>query len=123
MNKPSNLVLLIEDEPKIRRFLRAGFEINGFSVLEAENAAAALRVLEALHDVRLLFADIQMPGALNGMDLAREVHARWPNVLLVVASGPTRLSRAEITDDGRFIGKPYGAAELLTEVDDLMCKS
>jgi two-component system KDP operon response regulator KdpE len=37
MNKPSNLVLLIEDEPKIRRFLRAGFEIHGFSVLEAES--------------------------------------------------------------------------------------
>ena len=38
MNKPSNVVLLIDDEPKIRRFLRAGFELHGFSVLEAENA-------------------------------------------------------------------------------------
>ena len=64
-----------------------------------------------------------MPGALNGMDLAREAHARWPNVLLVVAPGQTKPSRAEIPDDGRFIGKPYGAAELFTEVDDLMRKS
>jgi hypothetical protein len=37
--------------------------------------------------VRLLFTDIQMPGALDGMDLARAVHARWPGVLLVIASG------------------------------------
>ena len=64
-----------------------------------------------------------MPGALNGMDLAREVHATGPNMLLVVASGQTKPSRAEIPDDGRFIGKPYGAAELFTEVDDLMRKS
>ena len=39
MSKPANVVLLIEDEPKIRRFLRAGFELQGFSVIEAENAA------------------------------------------------------------------------------------
>jgi two-component system, OmpR family, KDP operon response regulator KdpE len=44
MNKPSNLVLLIEDEPKIRRFLRAGFELHGgFSVQEAESAAGGLK--------------------------------------------------------------------------------
>lgn len=36
MSKPRNLVLLIDDEPKIRRFLHAGFEIHGFSVVEAE---------------------------------------------------------------------------------------
>jgi hypothetical protein len=46
-----------------------------------------------------------------------------PSVLLVIASGQTRPSRAEIPNDGRFIGKPYGAAELFTEVEDLMRKS
>ena len=74
-------------------------------------------------DVRLLFTDVQMPGKMNGMDLAREVHARWPNVLLVIASGETRPSCAEIPDDGRFISKPYSAAELFTEIDDLIGKS
>jgi two-component system, response regulator PdtaR len=102
--------------------LPPGLEEHGFDVMEAENAAAALRVLESHRDVRLLFTDIQMPGALSGMDLLREVHARWPNVLLVVASGQTKPSRAEIPD-GRLIGKPYGAADLFTEVDDLMRKS
>ena len=43
MSKPANVVLLIYDEPKIRRFLRAGFELNGYVVLEAENAADALK--------------------------------------------------------------------------------
>ena len=62
--------------------------------MEAENAAAALKVLESRRDVRLLFTDIQMPGALNGMDLAREVHARWPNVLLVITSRQRKPGRA-----------------------------
>jgi two-component system, response regulator PdtaR len=117
------LALVVDDEEILRLFAAGLFEEHGFDVMGAENAAAALRVLESHRDVRLLFTDIQMPGALNGMDLAREVHARWRNVLLVVASGQTKPSRAEIPDDGRFISKPYGAAELFTEVDDLMRKS
>ncbi|UGX90363.1 hypothetical protein G6321_00031520 [Bradyrhizobium barranii subsp. barranii] len=44
MSKPANIVLLIDDEPKIRRFLRAGFELNSFAVLEAENATEALKL-------------------------------------------------------------------------------
>jgi two-component system, response regulator PdtaR len=51
-------------------------EENDFSVLEAPDADAALRLLEARPDVRLLFTDVEMPGSLNGMELAREVHAR-----------------------------------------------
>jgi two-component system, response regulator PdtaR len=59
-------------------------------------------VLQSRSDVRLLFTDIQTPGALDGMDLVREVHARWPRVLLVIASGRRKPSQAEIPDDGRF---------------------
>ena len=70
----------------------------------------------------VLFTDIQTPGALDGMDLVREVHARWPRVLLVIASGRRKPSQAEIPDDGRFLSKPYGAEELFREVDDLMRK-
>ena len=54
------------------------------------------------------------------MNLAREVHARWPNILLVIASGQSKPPRVEIPDDGRFIGKPYGAVELFGQVDDLV---
>jgi two-component system, response regulator PdtaR len=55
-------------------------EHNGFRVVEAANADAALKLLETRDDVRLLFTDIQMPGSCDGMDLARQVHARWPNI-------------------------------------------
>jgi two-component system, response regulator PdtaR len=63
-----------------------------------------------------------MPGSLDGMDLARQVHARWPSVLLVITSGQVKPAQAEIPDDGRFVGKPYQAKDLLGEVDDLMSK-
>src|ERR1700722_11685907 len=81
------LALVVDDEELLRLFAAGLLEEHGFEVLEAENAAAALKVLESHHGVRLLFTDIQMPGVLNGLDLARKVHARWPGVLLVITSG------------------------------------
>jgi CheY-like chemotaxis protein len=113
-------ILVVEDETLIRLWAADLLEENGFSVLEAENAEAALKVLESRSDVKLLFTDVQMPGSINGMELAREVHARWPHVLLVITSGRERPKRAEIPDDGRFVAKPYSGEELLGQVKDLL---
>jgi CheY-like chemotaxis protein len=117
-SKPA--ILVVEDETLIRLWAAGLLEENGFSVLEAKDADAALKVLESRPDVKLLFTDVQMPGSLNGMELAREVHARWPHVLLVITSGRERPTRAEIPDDDRFVAKPYNAEELLGQVKDLL---
>jgi two-component system, response regulator PdtaR len=95
------VALVVEDEMLLRLHAAGLLEERGFAVLEAANATEALNVLQSRSDVRLLFTDIQMPGALDGMDLVREVHARWPRVLLVIASGRRKPSQAEIPDDGR----------------------
>jgi DNA-binding response OmpR family regulator len=116
-------ILVVEDEALIRLWVADILEENGFSVLEAKDADAALKLLESRRDVKLLFTDVQMPGTLNGMELAREVHARWPHILLVITSGRERPTRAEIPDDGRFVAKPYSGEELLVQVNDLMHKS
>jgi CheY-like chemotaxis protein len=67
-------VALVVDDEEVLRMFAAGLLDHGFEVVEAKNAAAALRELEAHPDVRLLFTDIQMPVASKGMDLAREAH-------------------------------------------------
>jgi two-component system, response regulator PdtaR len=69
-------ILVVEDEALIRLWAADLLEENGFCVLEAADADAALKLLETRPDVKLLFTDVQMPGSLNGMELAREVHAR-----------------------------------------------
>src|SRR5271157_2171262 len=116
------MALVVEDEALVRMYACDILEERGFHVLEAETAEAALKVIEAEPRVRLLFTDIQMPGAFDGMELARQVHARWPKVRLVITSGQKRPSRAEIPDDGRFVAKPYAAEDLIGEVNDLMRK-
>jgi DNA-binding NtrC family response regulator len=116
-------LLVVEDEALLRMIAADTLEENGFDVVEAANADAALKVLETRDDVRLLFTDVRMPGSCDGMDLARHVHARWPNILLVITSGHLRPAEEEIPDHGHFIGKPYRENDLLGEVKDMISKA
>ena len=110
------VVLVVDDEAVLRLIVSEVLEDNGFQVLEAENAKAALKVLADHPRVRVLFTDINMPGALDGLDLARQVHERWPAIKLVVTSGRLRPSDSEIPDSGRFIAKPYSPDALVEEI-------
>jgi CheY-like chemotaxis protein len=81
------VVLLVEDEPLVRMLGVDVLEDAGFTVVEAANASEALRALETRTDVRVLFTDVNMPGELDGLELARVVHQRWPDIRLLIASG------------------------------------
>ena len=113
MSKPANIVLLIDDEPKIRRFLRAGFELNGFAVLEAENATEALKIA-TFSSPDLIILDLGLPD-LHGADVLERLRA-WSNVPIIILSvvagedEKVRLLQAGADD---YVVKPFGMAELL----------
>ena len=106
-------MLLIEDEPKIRRFLRAGFEINGFSVLEAENAADGLKAA-TFSSPDLIILDLALPD-LHGTEVLERLRS-WSNVPIIILSvvssedEKVRLLQAGADD---YVVKPFGMAELL----------
>ena len=89
----SSVVLVVEDEALLRAFAAWQLEDAGFEVLQAANADQALRAMKSRPDVRVLFTDVQMPGRLDGMDLARSIHEQWPNVLHLITSGNSRPAR------------------------------
>src|SRR5215207_3108772 len=101
------VVLLVEDEPLVRMCAADMLEDEGFEVIEAATAPAALKILEKRDDVTALFTDIDMPGGMNGLELAKIVHSRWPHIALVVTSGVCRPSTDQLPHDGVFVGKPY----------------
>ena len=103
-----SVVLVVEDEALIRMGAADQLERSGYKVLEAGSATEALAILKARPEVQVLFTDIDMPGELDGMELAERVHQRWPKVLLLVTSGGASLADADIPDDGMFLAKPYG---------------
>jgi two-component system, OmpR family, KDP operon response regulator KdpE len=113
MNKPANVVLLIEDEPRIRRFLRAGFELNGFSVLEAENAAEGLKAA-TFGTPDLIVLDLNLPD-LHGTEVLDRLRS-WSNVpiiILSVVSGEDEKVRLLQSGADDYVVKPFGIAELL----------
>jgi two-component system, response regulator PdtaR len=114
------VILVVEDEPVLRILVGDILEDEGFVVAEAPNAEKAMEVLENRSDIRLLFTDINMPGAIDGVELARQVHERWPHIRLVITSGRKMLAHEEIPDDGRFLPKPYRPAELVGKVKELL---
>ncbi|MBD2749406.1 response regulator [Microvirga sp. BT688] len=115
------VVLLVEDEPLVRMTAADDLDDAGFRVLEAKNADEALVVLEAHSDeVQVLFADVNMPGSMDGMALAERVYQRWPHVLLLISSGYARPHPDEIPDHGRFVPKPYRGETLVRRITEMM---
>jgi len=106
---PPVVALVAEDEFLLRMEAADTLADAGFTVLEVATADAALRYLEEKDGVDLLFTDVNMPGDLDGFDLAREVAARWPETLIVVCSGATRPEPGDLPAKARFIGKPYSS--------------
>jgi two-component system, OmpR family, KDP operon response regulator KdpE len=113
MNKPSNVVLLIDDEPKIRRFLRAGFELHGFSVIEAENAEEGLKAA-TFNAPDLVILDLSLPD-LHGTEVLERLRS-WSNVPIIILSVVSSESeKVRLLQSGAddYVVKPFGIAELL----------
>lgn len=114
------LSVMIVDDEHILRFLAAEVLIDaGFDVVEAVDAKHALNTLEEQGEVDILFSDIRMPG-MDGLELASQVHARWPRIKLMLTSGDVRPSAHQIADDGKFIPKPYVLNDLPKRLADLV---
>lgn len=106
-------ILVVEDEPLIRLGLVSVIEEAGYIALEAANADAAIRVLEADSSVRLVVTDVDMPGSMDGIKLAHYVNRKWPPIKLIVISGKIGVKPGELPEGARFMGKPYQEAALL----------
>lgn len=88
----------------------------GLRVREAGDTDEALQAMDAYPDIGVLFTDIQMPGQIDGLELAEQVHRDRPDVELIVTSGETKLKDSELPDSGTFLSKPYHASRLIEVV-------
>jgi two-component sensor histidine kinase/CheY-like chemotaxis protein len=113
-------VLVVEDEMILRMRAVDLVEDAGFCPVEAVNADEAMSILESRSDISLLFTDIQMPGSMDGLKLARAVHERWPSIKIILVSGQVKPSDAERPADSRFFGKPLGVEQMITELQAMV---
>jgi CheY-like chemotaxis protein len=115
------VVLLVEDELLVRMAAADDLQDAGFHVLEAANADVALAVLESCsNDVQVLFTDIDMPGSMNGLDLAESVQQRWPHISLLISSAYHKPHPGQMPDEGRFVPKPYSREDVVQHIRELV---
>ncbi|KQS71777.1 hypothetical protein ASG39_21255 [Rhizobium sp. Leaf371] len=108
-------VLVVEDEMILLVDIVDLVEDNGHATLEAQNADVAMGLLERHADIDVLITDIDMPGSMDGLELARRARAIYPDIAVVVISGKWHASNDDVPPGGRFIPKPYPRSAI-TEV-------
>lgn len=110
--QPAREALVVEDEPMTRMVAADAISEVGVKVYEAGDAGEALHLLGEHPKVGLLFTDIELPGNMDGLVLAKEVHHVRPDVELVVTSGTHNLADSDLPDSGTFLSKPYRTERL-----------
>ncbi|MGZ5922492.1 MAG: response regulator [Rhizomicrobium sp.] len=102
-------VLLIEDEPLIRMGTCAMLEDGGYKVMEAANADEAKMLLAEHSEISIVITDVQMPGSMDGLALARLVIQNYVHIPVLITSGRADPRDARLDGAATYIPKPYTA--------------
>jgi two-component system KDP operon response regulator KdpE len=116
MTTEGPLVLVVEDEPQMRRFLRASLTAHSFRLVEAGTAQEALASITA-QSPEVILLDLGLPDR-DGIDLTREIRG-WSSVPIIVISARGReADKVEALDSGAddYLTKPFGVGELLARI-------
>jgi CheY-like chemotaxis protein len=107
-------VLIVEDDTELRRVTAALLEESELDIIECESAEAALAtMLLRGQDVSMIFADLRLPGVMDGIDLAREVKMRWPHLTVVLTSGNAGDRLSHLPAGVQYMPKPWQPLNVL----------
>lgn len=105
-------IMIVDDEPLIRAYARQIVEEAGYAAIEAANADQAMQLL-ADEGIAAMVTDVQMPGSMDGLQLARSVKARWPAIAIVVMSGRHLPLPTDVPVGTCFLSKPFSEQRLV----------
>jgi two-component system KDP operon response regulator KdpE len=116
MSEPAQVVLVVDDEIQIRRFLRTGFELNGFSVIEAGTGAEALRNA-SLQAIDVVIVDLALPD-MDGSKVVEQIRASSGVPIIVLSVRSSEAEKVRLLELGAddYVVKPFGMAELMARV-------
>lgn len=110
-------VLIVDDEPTVRKVLTETLRDSGFRPIEAESASEALRTLRYSGlDISVLVTDVKMPGHLDGIDLAKLAQKSWPWIKVIVTTGFEESVAKRLPPNVRFLPKPWMPDEIFAHI-------
>lgn len=110
------LVVVAEDDETMRLYLTGVLEKVDFRVLAAPDASEALALLQARDDIDALLTDVDMPGVMDGLALAKLARTCWPYLTIMVMSGRPLPLGYPLPDRVTFQSKPFGAFAMMTHL-------
>lgn len=117
-NGTAPIVLVVEDDPSLRALASALLEETDLQVMECEDAEQAFAALcKHGDDIALIFADVRLPGLLDGVDLAQRVKLLWPKIRMVVTTGYPGERLNALPDNVVFMPKPWLALDVLMQAE------
>ena len=112
-------VIVVEDEPLIRNELVEAFPHYGFHAFGAEDAPAALKILESqAENVRIVFTDVHLPSPMTGLALGQHIRKTWPWISLLITSGYGTPDPSHMPERSRFVLKPYKISKIAELIED-----
>jgi len=118
MNSTKSVILVVEDDPLILIHSRMALEDAGYEVVSAASGEAALCEVARRDDLDALFTDIELSGAVDGVSVAEAMRLANPDASIVVTSGKQAPCNDDLPDGGRFMAKPYTAAQMRRALAD-----
>jgi CheY-like chemotaxis protein len=108
------LILVVEDNDKVRAATVSRLESLGYAVLEAKTGSAAIPLLESGEPIALVFSDIVMPGGMSGYDVAERVRSMEPDMKVLLTSGysDVPLAASKAVRNIKVLEKPYTREQL-----------
>jgi two-component system, OmpR family, KDP operon response regulator KdpE len=112
----SATILIVDDEPQIRRVMRTTLASNGYSVVEAPDGERSLEAIRT-ERVDLILLDVNMPGR-SGLEIAREIRASSDVPIIMLTVRNTERDKVQALDAGAddYVVKPFGVEELLARI-------
>jgi DNA-binding response OmpR family regulator len=108
------IALIVEDDADLRQLTALLLEESEFDAVECESAEAALAVMLLRgKDVSMVFADIRLPGVMDGVDLARELKMRWPHLIVILTSGNPGERLEHVPPGVQYMAKPWQPLNVL----------
>lgn len=105
----NNVILVVEDDHFQRFAVVNALTWAGFDVREAQSSEEAIDILSIDPTILAVFTDVEMPGHMNGLQLASFINKRWPAIKIVIASGRANIGNTDIPKGSHFFAKPYNS--------------
>ena len=112
------VALIVEDDPLVRELAATLLEESDLRVVECEDAEQAFASLCGYgEDIALIFADVRLPGLLDGVDLAQRARVMWPHITMVVTTGYPGTRLEALPDNVVYMPKPWLALDVLMQAE------